>query len=226
MTSAKMYEHICTMLRQYDQETGRNDAEKVIARPADFAALDKLPYYAFYSSAAAMLIESRRGMDTKTTPKTAISAITRIIKSIQPERKQFKGIFENRGKYVICDGYRLIRLNEDISSVPHTENDFDVAGVMRGCSAEGETIALPTVGDLKAYIAANTKKVGRRKETSPYFLNDVVYVNPQYLIDMIQALPGCTAYKPESPVSPIYFASESGDGILLPVRPPKKEVTA
>lgn len=224
MTSAKMYEHICTMLRQYDQETGRDDAEKVIARPADFAVLDRLPYYAFYSSAAAMLIEVRRGMDTKTTPKTVISAINRIVNSVRPEREQFKGIFLYNGKYVVCDGYRLIRLNDDISSIPHVENNFDVDCVMRGCNVDGEIIVLPTVGDLKAHIAANTKKVGRHRETKPYLLDGAVYVNPQYLIDMIQALPGCTAYKPKSSVSPIYFTSENGDGILLPVRPPKKEV--
>lgn len=224
MTNEKMYEHICIMLRKYDQETGRNDAEKVIARPEDFSVLDKLPYYAFYSSAAAMLIDTKRGMDVKTTPKTAISAINRIVKGVKPGLERFKGIFYHGEKYIVCDGFRLIRLNEDISSIPHVENDFDVDSVMLGCSAEGETIELPTVGDLKAYIAANTRKVGRRKETKAYFLDSVVYVNPKYLVDMIQALPGCTAYRPKSPVSPIYFTSENGDGVLMPVRPPKKEV--
>lgn len=228
MTSAKMYEHICAMLRQYDQETGRNDAEKVIARPADFAVLDKLPYYAFYSSAAAMLIEARRGMDSKVTPKTAISAINRIIKSVQPGREQFKEIFPYGGKYVICDGFRLIRLNEDISGAPHVENNFDVDGVMRGIDSCTESLEIPSVADLKTHIAATSYKSGKVKSCKPYlFKGSTVYVNPKYLIDMIQSLPGCTAaYNPGQKLSLVYFSADNGDGILMPVRPPKTEVTA
>lgn len=67
----------------------------------------------------------------------------------------------------------------------------------------------------------NRVKRGRKTITTSYFLDNFIHVNPQYLIDMIQALPGCTAYKPQSQTSPIYFEAPNGDdGILLPVRPP------
>lgn len=136
-------------------------------------------------------------------------------------RPEMCGLFTYGDRFVICDGYRLLRLTNDISSIPHVENDFDVASVMKGLGPTSETLQLPTVGELRAHIITHNVKRGRKTITTSYFLDNFIHVNPQYLIDMIQALPGCTAYKPQSQTSPIYFEAPNGDdGILLPVRPP------
>ena len=223
MTNEKYYQHICTMLHEYDLHTGSRGADGVIANPEKWIDCNHFP---FYASAAAMLIEARVKMDTKTTPRTVSAAVNRIIKNA-PEHNNFHGIFPHGDKFVACDGYRLLRLNADISSLPHVKNDFNVEGAMRNCSADGETIQLPSVAELKAFVAADkAKRKGRDYHPSPYCLGGMVWCNPCYLIDMLQALPGCTAYKPETPVAPIYFTAENGDGILLPVRKPKENENA
>lgn len=215
MTGEKFYEHICIMLREYDIHTGNEGADSVIANPENWVASDSFP---FYASAAEILIEARTKLDTKTTPRTKQNAIKRIIKSVPTSRENFRGLFPYEDRFVVVDGYRLIRLQNDISSLPHVENDFDVASVMRNAVPTEETLHLPTVGELRAFVTENKVKRGRRF-LATYCLNDFVWCNPNYLIDMIQALPGCVAYKPKSPHYPIYFVTPDGDdGILLPVR--------
>lgn len=217
MTNETIYSHICVMLQEYDLHTGNRAADGVISNPEKWVDSE---YFPFYASAAALLIETRVKLDTKATPRTAITAITRIYKNCNEARPNMCGLFTYGDRFVICDGYRLLRLTKDISSIPHVENDFNVASVMKDVGPTGETLQLPSIGELRAYIVANNAKHRRRLPKS-YFLDGFIYVNPQYLIDMIQALPGCIAYKPKNQKSPIYFEAPNGDdGILLPVRPP------
>lgn len=221
MTNEKFYEHICVMLQEYDLHTGNRGADNVITNPEKWVSSEFFP---FYASAAEMLIEARARLDVKTTPRTKLNAIARIIKNCSSAKPNLCGIFAYGDRFVVCDGYRLLRLTNDISSLPHVENDFDVASAMRGVGPTTEILRLPTVGELRSFIIANNVKRGRRLLPAPYCLDDYIFVNPKYLIDMIQALPECTAYKPKKPVSPIYFEAPNGDdGILLPVRPPAQE---
>ena len=84
---------------------------------------------------------------------------------------------------------------------------------------------LPEEGEVKAYIA-RCKAAAGNKHTYSYQLAENVYVNPQYLLDMLQALPGCTCYTDADKVGKamIYFVADNGDGVLLPV-PPATAVT-
>ena len=225
MTNEKLYEHICTMLQEYDEHTGNRGADGVIEQPEKWAALPT--FYPFYAAAAELLIDARARMDTATTPRGAVAAAGRIVKNCNDARPSFKGIFTRGDKYCICDGFHLLRLNEDITSLPHVENDFDVDATMSGAiKAAGEAVELPSVGELRAFIANDKKKVGGGKKRAhlrtPYCLAGFWYCNAEYLLDMLQALPGCTAYKPAGWRQPLYFKAENGDGILLPVRPPEQ----
>lgn len=218
MTNEKIYETICAMLREFDAETGNTAAEKVIEHPDQWEKTI-LP---FYRSAAALLIDTRAKMDTKTTSRTTRAAVGRIIKNVPDHRESMRGLFPAGGKFCACDGYRIIRLGADITSLPHVTSDFDVDAILDKAinRLDAEKIQLPTVSELKAFIAANPKKKGL--PSRPYCLAGVVWCNPAYLIDMIQALPDCTAYAPARPIDPIYFSASNGDdGILLPVRPPE-----
>ena len=220
MTYEKQFEHICTMLHEYDLHTGSRGADGVIANPEKW--IDCTQFYPFYASAAVMLIEARAKLDAKTTPRTVSAAVGRIIRNT-PKHSRIQGVFPYRDKFVVCDGYKLIRLNNDIISLLHCESDFNVDRVM-DCHSTDEKIQLPSVAELKAFIAADKAKKGSRNYApSPYCLDYFVWCNPVYLIDMIQALPGCTAYKPEHSLGAIYFTAENGDGILLPVRPAEKD---
>lgn len=218
MRNEKIYKHICVMLREYDLHTGNRGADSVISNPEKWISSE---YFPFYAAAAEMLIDIRARMDTNSTPRTVLAAITRIYKNCSDTRPNMQGLFARGNRFVICDGYRLLRLTNDISSLPHVENDFNVDSVMNSVDPTAEALVLPTIGELRTYIIENKVKHGKKIDIRPYCLDGVIWCNPKYLIDMLQALPGCTAHKPRSRSSPIYFRAPNGDdGILLPVRPP------
>ena len=177
MTNERFFEHVCAMLQEYDLHTGNRGADGVISNPEKWVGSQFFP---FYASAAEMLIEARARLDTKTTPRTQQNAISRIVKNCPDSRPSMCGMFSYGDRFVVVDGYRLIRLNEDISSLPHVENDFDVASVMKGVGPTAETLQLPTVGDLRAFIAAKKVKCGKKMIPGPYCLNGYIWCNPQY----------------------------------------------
>ena len=151
MTYETMYNHICVLLQEYDLHTGNRAADGVISNPEKWVSSE---YFPFYASAAALLIETRAKLDTKTTPRTAIAAITRIYKNCNASRPEMCGLFTYGDRFVICDGYRLLRLTNDISSIPHVENDFDVASVMKGLGPTSETLQLPSRRTSRPYYHA------------------------------------------------------------------------
>lgn len=218
MTNKKFYEHICVMLREYDLHTGNQGADNVVANPEKWVSSE---YFPFYAAAAEVLVEIRSRMDTKTTSRSVVAAVNRIYKCCSKARPTMRGLFVRGDRFVICDGRRLLRLTNDISSLPHVENNFDVDSVMNSVDPTTETLQLPTVGELRAYIIENKVKYGKRVGVKPYCIGGVVWCDPEQLIDILQALPGCIAHKPKSYSSPIYFEAPNGDdGILLPIKPP------
>lgn len=226
MTVQNKYKAICEMLREFDSASrGIYDAaEKVINNPHEWVESN---YFPFYANAASLLIDCLDSMDTKTTANTTVSAVKRILKNAKQDN--FKGLVLYDGKYVACDGYRLIRLQNDIASLPHTTNNFNVNQAMKGLYETINCIDLPTPVELKAYIIANKRKVGKGTIIKPYNLCGNVWVNPQYLLDMIQALPDCKAYLQDTDkyYVPIYFKAENGDdGALCPVKPPENAKVA
>ena len=84
---------------------------------------------------------------------------------------------------------------------------------MKGISEKRYVLNLPTVADIKAAIAT------AKKGDPPYiFIDGLVGANAKYLLSMMQALPGCVAYVPNTRVSPILFESPAGKGLLCPIR--------
>ena len=162
----------------------------------------------------------------QTPDRATVAAIKRIIRNASSG--EYAGLFWAGERWNVCDGFRLLRLRHDMPDLPHVENDLNTTFLLRHVGPTDEELPLPSVADLKAFIAAEKAKHGRLAKT-PYLLGDFILVNPQYLLDVIQALPGCRAYKPATPLSPIYFCTEDGDdGILMPIRPgkPKKSSRA
>ena len=72
----------------------------------------------------------------------------------------------------------------------------------------------------KAHRKANGIKTDRYNPIL-FQVNKNTWVNAQYLLEMMEALPGCEIYAVESDLpcsrKPIYFKSDAGDGVLLPV---------
>lgn len=219
MTSEKRYEMVLRMLRAYDADSDgeRNAAEEVIRNPQKWIGCDWLP---FYASAAQLLIDARQEMDKKTTGAGRMAAIRRIYKSAADRNNQkFSGTFPSGDRWAICDGYRFIRLNSKPESIPECMGGIDLDQSIPAGAENAEVVTLPTVTDIKAAIAELKSKYGKDwNYKHPIEALPGWWCNAQYLLDMVQALPDGTAYAPKNYYSPLYYHSEDGDAVLLPVR--------
>lgn len=165
---------------------------------------------------------------------SAQTAAKRIIKNAiacQP-REYLHGAWMENGKQCLCDGYRGVILDSPLPGLPQAKTDISAMSLDRILSPSranhGATLSLPTIGELKAAIKVHDAeerirraKAKDRKPLTWDFGEELPAVNGNYLLDMLEMLPGCTATA--SHASPllgaIYFQAEGvGEGILLPVR--------
>lgn len=221
MTPEKTYQYVCEMLHSYDSATGNDAAAKVISDPSDFLRC----FNPFYESAAALLLDAKERMDKKSSPASVVSAVKRMTKAaIAGRNKYLQGMVFQNDMYCVYDECRILRLHEDVTSVPHIDNTTstpDLANLMhQSIDNMNVKLDLPEESDVKAYIA-RCKAAAGNNHTYSYQLAENVYVNPQYLLDMLQALPGCECWidSEKAGKAPIYFVAENGDGVLLPVNP-------
>lgn len=230
MTNEKRYELICKMMREYDRVNGEYslvNVEKAIRDPygAYNVSFGGKPYSydPFFEAATELLRDALAGISEQSTTKTVAAAVKRMLSTndTRPALK-FMHRTEFRGeiRYAVCDGYRALALKHDITCLPHANEGENFVDLNQAMDLEKrEEINLPTVKDLKAVIAAHPElKQTNKKLGQPAVLDNRIGVNAVYLLDMLQALPGCRAWMTGNYMHPIFFESDDGDGILCPVR--------
>lgn len=172
-----------------------------------------------------MLLEQSKRSGTK----SIVTAANRIIKNAESRNKpMLEGMFTNQTRdgstlYCVCDGFVVIRFNEklllpEIDEKWHGQ-EIQLEQIVRPIY-DSEEITLPDIGELKVYIKTHKiKKKNNPKKVADYLLDDELnlWVNPQYLLNAMECLPGCKAYAANK-ISPIYFKAENGDGVVMPVR--------
>ena len=174
---------------------------------------------------ADMLIEQSK----KSGTKSIVTAANRIIKNAESLKKSpmLEGMFANQTRdgstlYCVCDSYVAIRFNEkpllpEIDSKYHGQ-EMQLEQIVKPMDGSKE-IALPDISELKIYIKTHKiKEKNNPKKVADYLLNEELnlWVNPQYLLNAMECLPDCKAYAANR-ISPIYFKSENGDGVVMPV---------
>lgn len=154
---------------------------------------------------------------------SGLPVLKRIVKNAPND--SLRGCWISDGKTVFCDGYLCFRLNDLYSEISRAFPPCAGIDVSRFFPAElpARRVDLPAVAELKAYAAQNGDKRGKFP-VKPYELAPRVYVNPFFLIDAMEVLPGCGCFiDPETPerfyIKPIIFQADNGDGLLMPVRP-------
>ena len=166
---------------------------------------------------------------------SAQAAAKRIIKNafaVQKIRENLHGAWMENGKQCLCDGFHAVILDSAIPGLPQVDDDLkkvNLAPILTPARKnDGMKLTLPTVGELKAAIKihdakerAQKKKAKDRKPLIWEFGEDLPWVNGNYLLDLLELLPGCTAtassYAPD--YNAIYFQAEGiGEGILMPIR--------
>ena len=136
------------------------------------------------------------------------------------------GYFLSNGLPTVCDGFRIIR-----SKAP-----FDIGEPVKGLDAQqifdgspreaGTELELPSLGELKSYIKlqklenSSRSKSDRTKRITYDFGENKPKLNAEYLLDMLTAFPDAKAYYDSrgTQLSPVYFNSETGEGILMPIQ--------
>lgn len=160
-------------------------------------------------------------------------AANRIIKNaiLRQSRGNLHGAWMQDGKQCICDGYHAVILDSEIPGLPKVKEDMEkmsLEGIFKPLRTRaGVRLSLPTTGELKAAIRLHSaeekaKKASKNRKPATWdFGKDLPTVNAEYLLDMLELLPGCTATVSESRpiISTIYFQAEGvGEGCLCPAR--------
>ena len=170
---------------------------------------------------------------------SAQAAAKRIIKNaiaVQP-REYLHGAWMENGKQCLCDGFHAVILDSEIPGLPQAKTDsgrMALDHIMAPSRKnDGTKLTLPTIGELKAASKVHDaeerarKKAKDRKPLTWDFGEGLPAVNGNYLLNLLELLPGCTATASSSnPIlSAIYFHAEGvGEGILQPIRKqPAKE---
>lgn len=165
------------------------------------------------------------------------TSILRAMKRIIGETNNdaFAGAWIGKnGKQYVCSGYHGVAVDHhfDLPLCPGSE------GVERSMRGEPDSTWLeypmPSIATLRAHIKLSRAEWvadGKPDRFRPVwdFGDGNHYVNAQYLLDVLECLPGAVAYAKPGMYNPIYFHNKSGVGVLLPIRPPahaKREVTS
>lgn len=155
--------------------------------------------------------------------KTVYAALERIRKRSEVNCPSLSGAIKDKRhpeKWMVTDTYAAIRMTGEPKIQP-TEKEmyFDLDVFFDN---DCPKIALPSTADLKLYCRERKYTDKNVRKAEPYLLDctQEVYVNPMYLLDTMESLPGCTAvYNARQKC--VCFSAESGDGILMCMRPPK-----
>lgn len=166
-------------------------------------------------------------MMNKTELRSATSAINKIIKLTPKARKDYAGCFyDKQGRQIIVANCIAIRLNEHLP-VPEAKIPFsNVDNLFLPACENTKELDLLSLEDLKDYIhSAKECKYRGHKSIVYDFGERLPMVNPEYMLLMYKVLgwQNLTAKVNEDKweTSPIYFCSDRGDGILMPIK--KKE---
>lgn len=136
------------------------------------------------------------------------------------------------GRQCACDGFRAFRLANPLPLEPRPENagkPIDLSKIFPVCAIDAPEMALelPTVQELKAYIAVKRAEwAGKRADFGCQwdFGEGKPAVNAQFLLDALAVMGDdvkAFAYAKSGQMNSlaiIFFTSERGDALLLPVR--------
>lgn len=216
MTNEKRYALCCEALRAYAIETEQDAAALLRWVESDPAAAARSRLNPFLAALAPIMQEARENMDKTTTSAGTLDALKRIAKTATSE--QFNGHWiDEEGRACICSGFHVVRLQGvTLGSIPTVPAWDSLKNVMQRPASGLYQIELPTVAECKAFQAAHGKNApmpidkGRR------------WIKPAYMVDMLQAMPGAVAYATDAARAPIWFESDQGDGLLMPMNPPKQ----
>ena len=146
-------------------------------------------------------------------------------------RSHFAGAFlDEQGRQYITDGFTLLRLNKPSTALewappPNDPHVYDTMPELLNSDGATVTLNLPTAAEVRAKIASDKAKF--KASSRPKYENfstcfswgfGLPMVNALYLLNILEALPGCTAACRPNELSCVYFHSPDGDTLIMPIR--------
>ena len=167
--------------------------------------------------------------------RTSTAALRRLYNSSVSKqggiRSHFAGAFlDEQGRQCITDGFTLLRLNTPSTVLqwappPNDPHVYDTMPELLNSDGATVTLNLPTAAEVRAKIASDKAKF--KASSRPKYENfstcfnwgfGLPMVNALYLLDILEALPGCTAACRPNELSCVYFHSPDGDALIMPIR--------
>lgn len=222
MNTERLYETACESLRRAcvavhdkDEDAGNKLYGMMVKDPELYLhASDRIYWYeALPALEIYLMAKDELG---KAKGGTAYSAFKRIIKRNGDIRKNLAGVWTDAdGRSCVCDGYLAVRLKkpmEGFENVPGV--DLDKVFPNESYFTDPVEVEIPTPGELKI----NKRKLTTGKAVYD-FGDDLPMVDAAFLKDVMDCLPDAKAVtERNSTTRLIYFTSDRGDAILLPVR--------
>lgn len=178
------------------------------------------------------MAQQYRRDDQRRTRDAALRRIGRASASKQGKiRPHFAGAFlDEQGRQCVTDGFLLIRLNTpsnvlEWAPTPNDPHVYDTIPELLNSDGATVTLNLPTAAEVRAKIASDRAKykaeshpAGDTLSTCFSWGDGLPMVNALYLLDILEALPGCTAACRPAELSLVYFHSPDGDALIMPIR--------
>ena len=160
-------------------------------------------------------------------PLTKAEKTLQKVYSDPANKESFRGVFQNSGKYCVCNSYIAFRFDK-APMLPMVENDFRIDNAFGDISLFTMEISLPTAKILKEDLNLAKKGTGHfqhvhvmndRKTYAYDFGYGLPMVDTKYLLDMLSVFPDCKAFiNPNVKMSLVYIVSGDDDGLILPLR--------
>ncbi len=133
------------------------------------------------------------------------------------------------GRMCVCSSHHMVVLNQTIELPMAPEpGGFDPKNIIRHKEVCSIPLDLPSIQTLKAHIklfVAEGKTLSKQCRVAWDFGPSMPYVNAEYLLDMLLALPGALAYWSGKKHQYLYFTGDAGEGVLGPLKRPLQEAS-
>lgn len=158
-----------------------------------------------------------------------ITALLKAVKKSNPTTALRYAWIDGEGRQCVCDGDRAFRLKEPLPLEERPAGagePIDLEKIFKSvkCCAAAP---LPDAKELKAFIALERAKKGRKAVLAWDFGEGKPAVNAAYLLDLLNVLPDAAEIHYGKPLEPLYAKSERGEALLMPIRKlakPRSEV--
>ena len=157
----------------------------------------------------------------------ALRTVNAILKRVRRDGRREQLMYawvDGKNRQCICDGFTAYRLHEHLPLEERPESagpGVNLDAILRPRDEYSVELPLPSFGELKAHVALEHAKNGRKHTPLWDFGPGRPLVNAQLLQEMLAILPDAKLVcLPGSSglISALYAISQRGDGLLLPVR--------